>query len=373
MCVSAGWFKLKSLWQDVSYRRLTLALCLSLLLHLLFIGKYNFNLLSLDEKPNLIEARLVLSKPTAPTEQKLAVEKKSIKKKSVVKQKESEPPATLKTIAAPELQALPDIEPTPSISNPPSDAVTALAPQEVEPVPESRAEETSSIASSKPYAYIESEFDVYTDREDVPNRPVTGGAKLVYQRLPNGEQYQIKSVIHAKGLISLVIPDLLQTSEGFLDGIGLQPTHYLYQFGNKKDKTYSADFNWRTNKLILHSEKGEQILDLKDGTQDLLSFMYHFMFVPPMQNMQLNITNGRKLGLYGYTFEGEEVLSTKMGDLNTFHLLRTALEGEKKTELWLALDYQHVPVKIRETDKDGKVYELLVTSLKTELPTTSQE
>ena len=40
-----------------------------------------------------------------------------------------------------------------------------------------------------------------------------------------------------------------------------------------------------------------------------------------------------------------------------------ASEGEKKTELWLALDYQHVPVKIRETSGDGKMYELVITSL----------
>ena len=83
--------------------------------------------------------------------------------------------------------------------------------------------------------------------------------------------------------------------------------------------------------------------------------------------MQLNITNGRKLGLYDYTFEGEEVIQSKMGNLKTFHLLRSTEEGEKKTELWLALDYQHVPVKIRETNGEGKIYELMITSLDTRL------
>ena len=72
--------------------------------------------------------------------------------------------------------------------------------------------------------------------------------------------------------------------------------------------------------------------------------------------MQLNITNGKKVGVYDYSFEGEEVISTKMGELNTVHLLRSSAEKEKTTELWLALDYQYVPVKIRETEKDGKVY-----------------
>ena len=195
-----------------------------------------------------------------------------------------------------------------------------------------------------------------------------GKAKIVYQLLPEGTHYQLKSLIQAKGLAALLIPDLLQTSDGLLSSAGLQPIHYLYQFGDKKNKTFSADFNWEQKQLNLHSANGDQTLALAVGTQDLLSFMYQFMFVAPLQDMQLSITNGKKIGIYDYSFAGEELLATKMGNINTIHLVRMAAEGEKKTELWLALDYQYVPVKIRETEKQGKVYELLATSLKTELP-----
>jgi len=92
------------------------------------------------------------------------------------------------------------------------------------------------------------------------------------------------------------------------------------------------------------------------------------MFVEPFHKMQISVTNGKKLGIYDYSFEGEEMVPTKMGNLNTFHILRLSAEGDEKTELWLALDYQHVPVKIRKTEKEGKVYELLISSLKTEKP-----
>lgn len=189
---------------------------------------------------------------------------------------------------------------------------------------------------------------------------------MAFERLPDDNTYQIKSLIKARGLAALVIPDLLQTSAGDIGQAGLKPRHYLYQFGNKQNKTFSADFDWGAHQLNLHSANGSQAKILADGTQDLLSFMFQFMFVPPLQNMQLNITNGKKVGVYDYSFEGEEVISTKMGELNTIHLLRSSAEKEKTTELWLALDYQYVPVKIRETEKDGKVYVLLVKALKTE-------
>lgn len=369
MWISRFWFKLKSLCQDVSNRRLALALGFSFLLHLLLIGKFSFSLPNLNERPDLIEARLVLSK-VSPS----PIQNTPVVKRPVAKQVEVNKPGGLNEDKPVEPLAQANEQPAPPIELPPVDIATPIeSPEVISADAENKSEAPDLATKPEPYHYVESEFDVYADKDNVPNRSVAGSAKVVYNRLPNGEQYQIRSLIQARGFASLVIPDLLQTSDGYLDGIGLQPAHYLYQFGSKKDKTFSADFDWESKKLVLKSEKGVEQLDLQVGTQDLLSFMYQFMFVPPMQNMQLNITNGRKLGLYDYVFEGEEVIQTKMGNLKTFHLSRSVEEGEKKTELWLALDYQHVPVKIRETNKEGKVYELLVTSLKTELPAPSQE
>ncbi|MDI1363062.1 DUF3108 domain-containing protein [Methylotenera sp.] len=355
MWISKPWIKLKSLCQDASYRRLALALGLSFFLHLFLIGKFSFNLPNLNEQRDLIEARLVLPKALPSP-----LQNPPVGKKPVAKHAEANKPAKIEEEKP--VEPVAPANPLPTELTPADTATPMEPPEDVQPIVEHQ-EEAGLMTKPKPYQYIESEFAVYTDKGDVDNRAVAGSARVIYQRMPNGEQYQIKSLIQAKGLISLVIPDLLQTSDGYFDELGLQPAHYLYQFGNKKDKTFSADFNWRSKKLTLHSQKGDQTFNLQDGTQDLLSFMYQFMFVPPLQNMQLNITNGKKLGVYDYTFEGEETLTTKLGDIKTVHISRMASEGEKKTELWLALDYQHVPVKIRETSGDGKMYELVITSL----------
>jgi hypothetical protein len=361
MWISSYWIKLKSLCQDAGYKRLALALGVSLLLHLFLIGKFNFNLPNLHENRQLIEARLVLPK-TIPH----SVQNPSTVKSPVAKPVEINKPAQLEAEKPDEpIAPLANLQSTPTAEVPPNDTSTPIEqPEILQSDVEAQVENTDLlVVKPKPYQYIQSYFDVYTGRDDVQNRSVSGRASIVYERLRNGEEYKIKSLIQAQGLASLMIPDLLQTSDGYFDRNGLQPAHYLYQFGDKKDKTFSADFNWATKKLDLHSEKGDQTFVLQDGTQDLLSFMYQFMFVPPLQNMQLNITNGKKLGVYDYTFEGEETLSTKLGDIITIHIARMAPEGEKKTELWLALDYQHVPVKIRETSGDGKMYELVITNL----------
>ena len=50
---------------------------------------------------------------------------------------------------------------------------------------------------------------------------------------------------------------------------------------------------------------------------------------------------------------GEEDIDTPAGRFRTLHL-RAA--GETLTEIWLALDHQRLPVKIRFTDKKGDSY-----------------
>lgn len=352
----------KSLWQQVSFKHLVIALLLSLILHLFLLGKFYFHLEDSNGSPHLIEAQLVVEKPALPT----AVPAPSAAKPPIEKTPPKQTQEALET--KPEMPA----PSSPSDTNLISDKPTLIIADEVEPTVEPPAEDTGLIINPNAYKYVETEFDVRTGVEDKIDNNPAGRAKTVYQVLPSGNEYQIKNVMQAKGLVALFIPDLLQTSDGFITNSGLQPQHYLYQFGDKKNKTYRADFDWESKKLRLQSEKGDKKLDLVEGTQDLLSFMYQFMYVPPLQMMQLSITNGKKLGVYDYSFEGEETIATKMGNLNTIHIFRSSDEGDEKTELWLALDYQYAPVKIRKTEKEGKIYELLVTSLKTEAPATPQ-
>ena len=360
----------KRILQDVSYQRLAIALALSFLLHLFFIGKFYFNLPDLNEGRQLIEAQLVLRKPV-PTQTPLS--------KPILAPVKTEPivknTATTKQ-APPEPEAPVLTTPTELTSSQMAETIennAQIKPSDAEPAIESVPEEPSVGINPQANQYVETTFDVRTDIAASANSSAPGKAKIIYELLTNHEQYKIKSLVEAKGLAALVIPDLLQTSEGLLIDTGLQPRHYLYQFGDNKNKTFRADFDWEQKKLYLRAAKGDQTVDLVDGTQDLLSFMYQFMFSPPLQTLQFNVTNGKKLGLYEYGFEGEETIVTKMGNLTTFHILKVSNDSEEKTELWLALDYQYVPVKIRKTEKDGKVYELLVTSLKTEKPVTQSQ
>lgn len=209
------------------------------------------------------------------------------------------------------------------------------------------------------YSHVETEFEVMRG----VNTSAAGVTKIIFN-IDENKRYSIISTTEAKGLVSLFFGNLIQKSEGTVTENGLKPDFYSYQYGNDEKKSQTANFNWSNGVLHMHTYKGDSTANLIAGTQDFLSFMYQFMFVPALETMQITMTNGKRLRTYTYSFEGEETISTKLGELKTIHLLKGS-NDEDKTEIWLAVDYQYLPVKIRKTEKDGTVIEQIATNILT--------
>lgn len=362
-------------------RTLLIAIVISFLLHSLLLNRFSLSLPSADSIQHIINIHLVKT----PLPAKVA--EPAIKNH----------PPLLKPQAQP--KPIPDITPTPEQANAepmlhahapvnemlPPTAKTPPAPSMTETLTtESSASaeqaeaqafddnETSiadyfdndvaEVSKPTPYPYLEIEYDVYRGTETV----AAGVTKVIFSMVRN-ESYHINSVTEAKGLVSLFFDKLTQTSTGSVTERGLRPNHYQYQYGDDERRLQYADFAWSDGVIELNSSKGKKTEPLADGTQDLLSFMYQFMFSAPLSKMQLAITNGKNLRTYDYQFVGEEVITTKLGDLNTLHIVTTGKEDEK-TELWLAIDYQFIPVKIRKTEKDGDSIEQIASKISTTRP-----
>lgn len=357
------WNNAADIVKNQSTKRLVLAILISAVLHAYLVGGFNMHLPSLKKEMHTIEARLQMPK--------VVIQEERIKEDVVNVQ--PEPVATLPQKSAP--QALveateePAVEPqqadvTPETLNAaaPEPAIDSLPVEEViqsEPQPI----DAGLVINENAYQYVETDFDVRTEIDGATE----GSAKITYNLIDN-QQYALKSMIQPRGLAALIIGDLLQTSDGTLTKNGLQPNVYLYQYGNKADKTYSAKFDWVSRMVSLTTAKGTKTAEIADGTQDLLSFMYQFMYVAPLERMQISIATGKKLANYDYSFDGEESISIPMGELKTLHIVHAGDNDNEKTELWLALDYQYVPVKIRKTEKNGKIYELAATRINTARP-----
>ena len=378
------WNKLADMLQEPNYKLLCLALCVSAALHALLFGSFDFVLPSLEKEMHVIEARIQMPKAVAKQvetpipQETIAPEPppKPAKEAKPVKEAKPavEPAVEPETISEPVPETLPEpiIEnTTPAVAdaatnpNPsPEPPLVNSAPEPAQPEPEPQPLDIGLVINENAYQFVETDFDVRTKIDG----SAVGKASITYN-LVDGSHYQLKWLTEGRGLAALIFPDLLQISEGVVTKTGLQPNKYLYQFGNKADKTRTANFDWPNKIATLQTAKGTQTVDLDEGTQDLLSFMYQFMFVAPLQTMQIPIATGKKLAIYDYSFEGEVNITSALGELKTMHIVHNGGDSDEKTELWLAIDYQYVPVKIRKIEKNGDVVEMLATRINTNRPT----
>lgn len=361
------------MWNKRANRPLLWALLISLIVHLALIVRVSwFEWSKPTGVPIMVELaptplpKVPLQKAAMPASKPKASNPAPIAKPKPVEPSPAEPFPQAEPEDPPVSEELPVAELPPPLPGTPVAVVPMLerempAPIAMIPVGEEGADlpQPSEEALPTPPSHVEIEYRI------LRKGGVAGVERHSYLAGEDG-RYVLTSIAEPKGLLALALSDLTQKSEGTVTEQGLKPATFLYRYGKNPDKAQRATFDWETGKLLMETGSRRQEVPLTDGVQDLMSFMYQFMFVPPLQEMQLAITNGKRLKTYAYGFEGEETLQTPFGEVRCLHIGRTGGDGEEKTDLWLAADYHYLPVKISKTEKDGTVLERIATRLQVE-------
>jgi len=174
---------------------------------------------------------------------------------------------------------------------------------------------------------------------------------LDIEYLIDGNNYTITYEAKANGLTSLIYSKpLIQRSEGSINEYGLKPDYYIYEYGQKKKN--EAFFDWKKQKLKIVRKSEEKLFNLIEGTQDQLSFMFQFMFLNPLNKMQMPITNAKIFKTYNYQYIDEGIMTTDIGNINFIHVAKFNYQDPERIDLWLAKDYGFLPFKISITDED---------------------
>ena len=356
--------------------RLCLALLASMLLHLLIVAgsvgwlpqwKLSASVpleVTLVKTPPPITPGLIVRRPklkpvpkTVPASQVAAhSSEKSVQPESIIKKEEvtTEPVIPESQLALPqEQQHGSEAQEAETITR--QEAQEPLPELVQEPVQDAAPEAAPEPLRPPPPRHVEMIFLVNYDG-------VNAVETQRYQVFADG-RYELSSTAEATGLPSLVLSDLNQKSTGHVTPQGLKPETFTYQYGSNNKKAQKASFDWVSKNLTMEVGEKKQTVPLVEGTQDLLSFLYQFMFTPPLEQFQLAVTTGKKLKTYAYLFEGEEDIDTRLGVVRALHIAKSSGSGEEKAELWLAENYYYLPVKIRKTDSDGKVIESTINSI----------
>lgn len=178
------------------------------------------------------------------------------------------------------------------------------------------------------------------------------------------DHYSLTSSTRAVGLFSLFKPGkIVVSSSGLIDAQGLKPLAFSAFHDDNQVDERRAVLDWNVKKLTLIHRDERKELALPDGTQDRLSAMYQFMFLPlqsPMLDFQM--INGGYLLEFHFAVSKGETLQTPAGAFSTLYLDNRAQAAKERTEIWLATQHHNLPCKMIITDADGgKITQLLRT------------
>jgi hypothetical protein len=170
------------------------------------------------------------------------------------------------------------------------------------------------------------------------------------------DRYRIESVSKAVGLLALFKPETIRTSsEGMVTAQGLRPVTFVQTRELDTQRNVRADLDWSANRITLTDRNGKRTQPLNGLTQDRLSAMYQFMFVPLQDatSLSFNMTNGSKVDEYGYRISPKQSVTVPLGTFQALYLASTPEEGLRKTEIWLATEHANFPYKMIVTESNG--------------------
>lgn len=180
------------------------------------------------------------------------------------------------------------------------------------------------------------------------------------------DTYRIVSESNTVGLLALFRKQSATlVSSGRLIGNGLQPEHFEGKNGDDDARRVSAEFDWAGKRLTLRYDGKTETAALPPGTQDRASLMYQFMFVAfdQLRQLEVTMTNGRKIDQYRYSITPDVDIDTPLGRMKTLHLVKERQPNESAAEIWLAPQHHFFPVKVLIVEKDGSHYEQVIARL----------
>jgi hypothetical protein len=183
----------------------------------------------------------------------------------------------------------------------------------------------------------------------------------------NGK-YIFRSVTHATGFFSLFRKDnIIEESQWSVNEPQLRPLHYTYQHtGGKKDRYVDIVFDWDNNKIT--NKVGDSIWYMQLQPEILDKLLYQLAIMRDLERgkspQSYTIADGGKIKSYQFELLGGETIQTPIGDLQTVKLARYKPNSQRKTIFWCAVTLNHLPIKVENTEKDGRITTALIKSLK---------
>ncbi len=180
------------------------------------------------------------------------------------------------------------------------------------------------------------------------------------------DHYTLSSIWKPVGLLAALLPEkIVINSAGIIGKQGLKPQHFTHKRERDSNRNSRAEFDWAGKQLTLSSHGQQSQVELPPDTQDRLSAMYQFMFLPlhNAATLDFHMTDGSKLDSYHYALTHQRTIKVPAGEYQTIYLDSQAKPGESRTEIWLATQYYNLPCKMVITEANGDQFTQVLSKL----------
>jgi hypothetical protein len=176
-------------------------------------------------------------------------------------------------------------------------------------------------------------------------------------------RYVYTWTITAHGIFRLYRAEVTQKSWLSINAGHARPEKYRAEDGSS---TVNLDFDWNGRRAQGTSEKKPVDLELKDGTQDVMSIQVEVMLDLKNGNLPktFQILDNDELKEFIYTQEGPARIRTALGELDTMIVASRRAGNNRVLRMWFAPSLGFVPVQAERT-RDGKLeFAMRIKSLK---------
>ena len=292
------------------------------------------------------------------------------------------PPAPAPSAQAPKPAPRPRARNAPTISAP-VELAPAPAPSPVEAPVESPPAPLPPVATDPPASASNAEpSDLALGAQALPTKGrivyrtsytrLTGITALTYVDWsidPEKATYELwLRTVDPAGLLDL-------RSNGTLKAFGIAPDNYIEKI-EIANRELRADFDWKMSAVSFVGRGAGQPTTFAEGTQDPLSLQFHLPLLAqaypwrfsPGSEVTFAIAR-RNVENYSFVVEGFETTRIDGSDVMTLKIDRKrGPNANRRVEIWMAPEFQWLPVRLRFTDSNDEVWDSVLSQLPNEPP-----
>ena len=164
-------------------------------------------------------------------------------------------------------------------------------------------------------------------------------------------------------------------STGTLKSFGIAPDNYVEKV-EVANRELRADFDWKMSAVSFIGRGAGQPVTFSEGTQDPLSLQFHLPLLAqaypwrfaPGSEVTFAVAR-RKVEKYSFVVEGFEATRIDGTDVMTLKIDRKrGPDANRRVEIWMAPEFQWLPVRLRFTDSNDEVWDSVLAQLPNEPP-----